>query len=210
MAKDLETGPHQLTDWLGLPAVFQKVARMSTGFMDLDNILDGGYMPGGFYVMSGGTGGGKSTLARNGARRGALDGTRTLFLTLEESGIDTTRKLVAASAHVPVWRIEKRLLSVECISAIKGAKAALSDIPLFIRDNVCNFQTVIEVLRLHAVAGTKIAYIDQASWLNVPNFQSAYERAAHISRTLKQTAKDTGSVLDAIAELLPFETGGAQ
>ena len=57
---------------------------VETGVRGLDTILSGGLPPGGLYLVSGGTGAGKTILGLQFCIHGAEKGENTLFITLEE------------------------------------------------------------------------------------------------------------------------------
>ncbi len=58
--------------------------RVSTGIDGLDIMLKGGLLPGRVYLIKGGPGTGKSTLAMHFAMEGVKSGERVLYITLEE------------------------------------------------------------------------------------------------------------------------------
>ncbi|MCS6827491.1 MAG: AAA family ATPase [Caldilinea sp.] len=60
-------------------------ARLSTGVAGLDEVLDGGLLPGRTYLVRGGPGVGKTTLGLHFLAAGARQGEKALFISLEES-----------------------------------------------------------------------------------------------------------------------------
>lgn len=58
--------------------------RLSTGVAGLDEILQGGLIPGRAYLVRGGPGSGKTTLGLHYLTAGAANGERALFISLEE------------------------------------------------------------------------------------------------------------------------------
>ncbi|NPA47088.1 MAG: ATP-binding protein [Thermococci archaeon] len=58
--------------------------RISTGVSGLDIMLNGGLLPGRVYLIKGGPGTGKSTLAMHFAMDGVRNGEKVLYITLEE------------------------------------------------------------------------------------------------------------------------------
>lgn len=59
--------------------------RISTGVPGLDNMLKGGLIKGKSYLVKGGPGSGKTTLASQFIHQGVASGEKTLYITLEES-----------------------------------------------------------------------------------------------------------------------------
>ncbi len=74
----------------------QPDARVSTGCVGLDKILNGGYPRGRLYLIEGDPGAGKTTLAMQFTRDGVSKGERTLYITLSESRADLSH---AAQSH---------------------------------------------------------------------------------------------------------------
>lgn len=58
--------------------------RLSTGIVGLDEVLQGGFVPGRAYLVRGGPGTGKTTLGLHFLTAGAANGEKTLFITLGE------------------------------------------------------------------------------------------------------------------------------
>lgn len=59
--------------------------RISTGIAGLDELLYGGFIPGGSSLVRGGPGTGKTTLGFHYLSEGALSNEKSLFITLTES-----------------------------------------------------------------------------------------------------------------------------
>ena len=63
----------------------ETIPRLSTGVSGLDEILNGGLIPGRAYLVSGSPGCGKSILGLHYLTQGAANGEKALYITLEES-----------------------------------------------------------------------------------------------------------------------------
>ncbi|HUS35524.1 MAG TPA: ATPase domain-containing protein [Verrucomicrobiae bacterium] len=88
------------------------VDRCSTGIAGLDQILDGGFPQGNFYLIQGTPGVGKTTLGLQFLLTGARMGERALYVTLSE-----TRKELQSVATSHGWDLEK--LSIIDLAFIK-------------------------------------------------------------------------------------------
>jgi circadian clock protein KaiC len=75
--------------------------RVKTGVAGLDVILEGGFLPRGFYLLQGDPGSGKTTLALQFARKCVAQGKRTLYISLSESRDDLER-----AVHSHGWSLE--------------------------------------------------------------------------------------------------------
>jgi circadian clock protein KaiC len=79
----------------------QQSERISTGISGLDEILRGGFIRGGFYLLQGDPGSGKTTLALQYLLERAHAGEKTLYITMTESERDLE---MVCRAHG--WRLE--------------------------------------------------------------------------------------------------------
>lgn len=77
------------------------VPRVRTGVDGLDMILEGGFLPRGFYLLQGDPGSGKTTMALQFARECVVQGEKTLYISLSESRDDLER---AVRSHG--WSLE--------------------------------------------------------------------------------------------------------
>ncbi len=67
---------------------FLDTARVSTGIVGLDKIMQGGFLKGSCILVAGGTGTGKTTLMLQFLFEGLKNGEKCIFITLEESPED--------------------------------------------------------------------------------------------------------------------------
>ena len=67
--------------------------RVSTGVTGLDNMLNGGLIRGKSYLVKGGPGSGKTTLASQFLYKGVVSGEKVLYITLEESAEEITEEM---------------------------------------------------------------------------------------------------------------------
>jgi circadian clock protein KaiC len=85
--------------------------RSGTGIAGLDDILGGGFLPHRLYLIDGDPGSGKTTLALQYLREGALMGERTLYITLSE-----TKEELLDGARSHGWELD----GVEIVELISG------------------------------------------------------------------------------------------
>lgn len=80
-------------------------SKVSSGYRTLDGKLNGGFAPGGFYVVAGRPSMGKSTLAMNIAERVLETGKRVGIVTVETRASELMENLVYSRARVPAGRV---------------------------------------------------------------------------------------------------------
>lgn len=73
------------------PAPAQRLLSLPTGVTGLDNVLMGGFLKGGFYLVQGDPGSGKTTLALQFAQARQCENGRCLYVSLTESREDLAR-----------------------------------------------------------------------------------------------------------------------
>jgi hypothetical protein len=166
----------------GLPAV-------TTGYSVLDAALSGGFRPCSTYILAARTGGAKSTLAANIARRAALSGVNTLLVKIEESASEILWRIHAACANVPLKRFLDglRLTIAKERERLAEAWDILRNLPLRISDA----RPLGDILRLigeHAQAGGQLVIVDQLSGLVIPDSKNAFESATTASNALRDAA----------------------
>lgn len=176
------------------PAISVPVERISTGFMDLDDVLRSGMVVGGMYVLAGATSHGKTTLGINITRRLVENGVKTLLITLEMTRIQIARCLLAAAAGLPTNKLELMTLGEADLRALATATTAIRGLPLAIDEATAELDAICLTIRAAAAQGFRVVVLDQMSWVIAPG-KTAQERAALISRRLKAVAREVGVVL---------------
>ena len=76
-------------------------ARVSTGVEGLDDVLNGGFPEGHFFLIEGEPGTGKTTLGLQILMQGARTGQKSLYVTLSES-----KREIEQVAHSHRWSLE--------------------------------------------------------------------------------------------------------
>jgi len=193
-----------LAEWLTDPETLNPPARIPTTYRAIDDALDGGFVPGGMYLVVGLTGRGKSTLGSNLARRMAGAGTPTLLVTLEDTAPAAVRRIVAQDARQPlkaVERVRQPGLDARHVHAVNESAARISALPLEIEGEVCELPALEALIRDKARKGTRVVVLDQSSWVSVPDAESLYHEASALSRALKLRAKAEGIVLIVLVQV---------
>lgn len=112
----------------GLPGI-------ASGYIDLDNALNGGFKPEQFIIICGRPGMCKTTVMLNFAyNMAAISKKRILVYSLEASHANTTMKLCAKISKVPYQKIEHGALDDEQLERVKQALTDLQALELYICD----------------------------------------------------------------------------
>lgn len=112
-----------------------KYGRMyvPTGFKDLDELLGGGLVNAGFYIIAARPGMGKTTLAAAVADNVAKSGRETIFYSLEMSTEQMSARRLGRNAGIPYTKLMLGKLDEMEYAKIAAAASKLSGVPLYLR-----------------------------------------------------------------------------
>lgn len=161
---------------------------VKTGYVELDNILGGGLLREGFYVLGARPGCGKTTLAIAIAERMLEAGKRVLFISLEMSRKQLTARRIASAAGVATAsQIIRGALSDKEYQEVTKKAVELAKRPMsFNRISVLN---VSEIQFLAKQCKADIVIIDYLGLLQYESGRSLYERVTATSNRLKRMAR---------------------
>lgn len=179
---------------------------ISTGFKELDDILSG-FQKSDLIVLAARPSLGKTSLALDIARHVATEEKIPVGLfSLEMSRGQLVDRLIAAEAHVDLWKLRTGRLSAESdeFGGIRDALGRLSAAPLYIDDEamINIMQMRAKARRLQAEKGLGLIVVDYLQ-LMVPRTQSdsMVQQITEISRSLKSLAKELDVPVLAISQL---------
>ncbi len=146
----------------------KNVELLSTGVPGLDNVLRGGFLRGGFYLLQGDPGSGKTTLALQFVNERRRHGERCLYVSLTESRRDLE---AACAAHgwtlegvdvIDLSRSEAQLEAQSHSSVFHPADTELSDIARRVLDELKRVQPLHVVFdglsEIRLLAGEPLRY----------------------------------------------------
>ena len=165
-------------------------AYCKTGFSQLDNLLGGGLVKGGLYILGARPGMGKTTVALNIAENVVNRGAKVLFISLEMSSHQIMCKRVSLDCNIPYKKIltgrvtdEDYQSVVEAVERLRQKKFAT---------NATFSMTVQDIMMMaKKERDCDLLVVDYFGLINSPESGkggSRYEIYSDISRQLKQTA----------------------
>ena len=202
----------------GLEEAFERIDRLSkhedgtrgisTGFVDLDNILSG-FQKSDLIILAARPSIGKSALAMDIARRVASS-TKTPVgvFSLEMSEDQLVDRLIASQANVDLWRLRTGKLSStgkdNDYARIQEALGVLAESPIYIEDT--SSQNVLQMRamarRLQANHGLGLIIVDYLQLIEPRNSQAPIvQQITEISRSLKGLAKELNIPVLALSQL---------
>lgn len=181
---------------------------ISTGFTDLDSVLNGGGFERGQLIMvPGDTGMGKSSLLLDIIMNTAKDGHSAALFSLEMTDLQLFQRKVAADSRVPVASLKnpRDYMSDADWANYYTALGKLSELPVHIDETA--FLTPMGLLskcrRIKARDGLDIVGVDYLALMSADGDFKGNEtlRLASISRALKLIAKELHVVMVVCAQL---------
>ncbi|MFJ6579303.1 replicative DNA helicase [Streptomyces sp. NPDC091368] len=180
--------------------------RIPTGFIDLDNLLTGGWAAGQMIVVGARPAMGKTTFGLGLARAAAVrNGIPTLFESLEMGRDELGNSVVSAEARVALHHIKLGIVGDDTSAVQRLAKRtpAIKAAPLFINDNAFLTMPVLRARVRHLVrtAGLRLVIIDYLQLMQAPKAENRQVAVSELSRQLKLLAKEFGITVIVLAQL---------
>lgn len=179
----------------------QPVPPVATGITAIDDLLSGGMINGGLYILAANTGCGKTALALQIADSVASEDSSVLFITLEMDESQLTARRLARVAKVPASHLIMQRLSDDEYEHIRQQLPTLKQKHL-----VFSSEGVFTVSNIQALAGQvpnlRLVIIDYLGLLqSEPYYGSRYEATTAISNALKALARLLGVPILCLAQL---------
>ena len=180
------------------------VQSVRSGFMDLDQLLAGGFQRGALIVLAARTGVGKSSLLLNFARNAAIGQHGTVaFFALEMSAESLARRLLSAEADVEGSRLVLGMHSEAEEARIMHALGTLAEANIFIDDSAVLSVPEIRAKsrRLQSEVGLDLVIVDYLQLLHGTRVDTRANEVSAISRALKEMARELDVPVIAAAQL---------
>ena len=179
----------------------QPVPPVATGITAIDDLLSGGMINGGLYILAANTGCGKTALALQIADAVANEDSSVLFITLEMDESQLTARRLARVAKVPASHLIMQRLSDDEYEHIRQQLPTLKQKYL-----VFSSEGVFTVSNIQALAGQvpnlRLVIIDYLGLLrSEPYCGNRYEATTAISNALKVLARLFGVPVLCLAQL---------
>ena len=184
------------------------IRGLSTGFIDLDNIL-AGLQKSDLIILAARPSLGKSALAVNIAANIAVnEKTPVGIFSLEMSKDQIVDRLIAGLANIDLWKLRTGRLTDKGedndFAKIQNAMGILSEAPIFIDDaassNILQMRAMAR--RLQADQGLGLIIVDYLQLMEPRNFMtSMVQQMTEISRSLKGLARELNIPVLALSQL---------
>ena len=200
-----------------LEAAFERIDKLHKGDKDLRGITTGipqldlklaGWQKSDLIILAARPSMGKTALALDFARHAALAGVPVGIFSLEMSQEQLVDRMLAAHAHVDLWRMRTGKLETEGeyddFSRLGQAMSELSEAPIYIDDHASNNVMGIRTMarRLQAEHGLGLLIIDYLQLMESSRYKdNRVQEVSDISRSLKKLALELNVPVLALSQL---------
>lgn len=178
-------------------------AVVRTRFASLDNLLGGGLVKTGLYVIGARPGMGKTTAALNLATNIAAYGRRVLFVSLEMSEIQITTKRVAMWSGIPFSALYNGRIGPDDEDRVEAVVKQIEGMPLDIAEDgirtVADLAAFLQTRRKYDAVF--VDYLGILSPAEDDRQKPRYEQITNISADLKRLAKRLGIPIVVLSQL---------
>lgn len=173
---------------------------IKTGFLELDELLRGGFSNSHFYILGARPSVGKTALGINMALHASRNGSGVAFFSLEMSGADLVQRAISGEVCVPSIRYHMGTTSRADIDLLESYDS--SGIKLYLDQR----SATIDQLRDRCVSMKQdyevdLIIVDYLGLIGLPNVKNPYEKISFISGKLKGLAKELNLPLLVLAQL---------
>lgn len=175
-------------------------AAVSTGYKDMDEILSGGFVREGLYILAARPGVGKTTFALNLAERVAASGKKVLFISLEMAIEQLTAKRFALETGLGSGLILTGALNEQEYADITNAIGKLTSRPMvFNRRPGASVPDIAFMAR--QAKDVSLLVVDYLGLIQHAAGKSMYERVTATSNALKRLARTLKAPVLCLAQL---------
>jgi len=180
-----------------------KLRGLSTGYVDLDNLL-GGLQKSDLVILAARPSMGKTSLALDILRHVGVHQKKPVgIFSLEMSKDQLVDRLLSAESDVNLWKIRTGHLNDTDFEQIGEAMGALSEAPIFIDDaagsNIMEIRT--KARRLQAETDLSLIVVDYLQLMEGRNQENRVQEVSEISRSLKILARELNVPVLALSQL---------
>ena len=182
----------------------QSTAGVTTGYTELDEML-GGWLPGGLYICSAGTGRGKSALALNFMNAAVRNGSNVVYVSLEMEAIDLVKRLISIRACIDGKSVRSgNLNSNEIEMMLQGVKTLSADSPgsiIIDKPGLSISELMAELRKIHNNQTIDLCIIDYLQLITGESTYSREREVASISAGLVGLSKTFGCSVLALSQV---------
>ena len=181
-----------------------EVLGVSSGFIDLDNLL-GGFQPSDLLIIAGRPGSGKTSFALSIIQKAALEKKKKIALfSLEMSAEQLVQRIISSMAIIDSQNLRVGKINDEEWSKLARATGMLSETNIFIDDSAAITPVEIRAKcrRLQSEHGLDMVVIDYLQLMSLRGrVENRVQEISVISRQLKELARELSIPVVALSQL---------
>jgi replicative DNA helicase len=190
------------------------ITGLETGFTDLD-VLTAGFQPSELVIVAGRPSMGKTAFALNVAEHAGIRLKMPVALfSLEMSSDQVVQRMLCSEARVSNHKLRSGFLKDADWAKLTTAAGALSNAPIYVDDSpgVSVLEMRAKARRLKSEKGLGVVLVDYIQMVRgLPGSESRQIEMSHISRSLKELAKELRVPVVAVSQLSrAVETRGGE
>ena len=186
---------------------YARIAAVSTGFPEVDNLLGGGLVPGRLYIVAARPGMGKTSLGAQIMLEYCYLSDRLGYLaTMEMSGEEMMTRMVSTRSLIPTDDITNRKISEDKLSEFNEAVNEIRNQPLVIEERPHQTLSTLRAgIITRAAAAGKMPGLLVIDYIQLLKGEGRYNNreneVASLSKGLKQMARELNIPILALAQL---------
>jgi replicative DNA helicase len=163
---------------------------VSTGILPLDRMLDGGFHKGNMIVVAGRASMGKTSVCLSFARKAAIAGTPVLYIAMEQSADELTRKLLLSFTSATAEEISGNRLTDKQKEEIAMGKEVIKRMPLYFycQDSLTAAKISTIVRRYRIEHQIDMVVVDLLGTVRPTSDAPRFVQIGEVSRALKAIA----------------------
>jgi replicative DNA helicase len=175
---------------------------LSTGLLDLDNLLDG-LQAGRLYIVAARPAMGKSVLVMQLAREAVRNDRAVAFFSLEMPGDELCKRMWAMETQIDYGRIQNAQLQPAEWTSLCDVTTAMRNTKLWIDETsgLALADVLNRVRRLHRIQPLSLVIVDYIGLLKGPSAGNREQEVAAMSRAFKLLAKELKIPVIVVAQL---------
>lgn len=181
-----------------------KEDRVPTGFIDLDQLLCGGFTAGQLVVVGARPAMGKTTIGQDFARAAAIQhGIPTLIESLEMGKPELSDRILSAEARIAHHHLKNGNATDDDMARAARRVPDIAAAPLYINDSPILSMPMLRgrVRHLVRTQGLRLVIVDYLQLMQAPKAENRQQAVAELSRGLKLMAKEFGITVVILCQL---------
>ena len=173
---------------------------ITSGLLNFDNIIDGGFKRGNLIVIAARPSVGKTALAIQLMRNTAADGNKTVFFSIEMMRDEIGNRILYSTERINSYQVWSGNMDWD---GFETSVKETGDLPILVNDHARNLSELVSRMTVLARRGQcDIAFVDYLGLIDTNDKRiPLYQQIAEVTGTMKVTAKRLGIPIVLLCQL---------